>query len=58
MTVPSLITLAKESWLISPVVTFEPATLPTFDTLKISKISAEPVMLSSTLEKANLTFCF
>ena len=26
----------------------EPATLPTLDTLKISKISAAPVMLSST----------
>ena len=51
-------TLARESWFISPEVTFEPATLPIFDTLKISKISAEPVMLSSTLEKANLTFCF
>ena len=41
MIAPSLITLASELFIISPSMTFEPATFPTFETLNISRISIE-----------------
>ena len=46
---PSLITLALESWVISPSVTFDPATLPTFETLNISNISAVPIIFNGKI---------
>ena len=47
-TFPSLINLAFKLFIISPFVTFEPATLPIFDTLKIVWTSAEPTTSSFT----------
>ena len=45
---PSLIILTSEVLLISPSVTFEPATFPAPETLNIYKICAVPVIFSCT----------
>ncbi len=40
--------LALESCKISPSITFDPSTFPTFETLNISRISAEPIIFYFT----------
>ena len=45
-TFPSLINLAFRLLAISPSITFEPATFPTLETLKIACTSADPTISS------------
>ena len=53
-TFPSLINLAFRLFTISPSITFDPATLPIFETLKILLTSADPTILLLYLVLINL----